>query len=81
MDEDSIVTISKTGNYTLQPQNYVENTHIYSGRENKITLSRFYNIRFLCYYNMQWYPFDVQVLFLIPSPPSLCVRYRPAVSC
>ena len=45
MDEDSIVTISKTGNYTLQPQNYVENTHIYSGRENKITLSRFYNIR------------------------------------
>jgi len=28
--------------------------------ENSMTISRFYNIRFICNYQMQWYPFDVQ---------------------
>ena len=61
VDEDSILTITRSGNYTLPDTEDVENTHLFAGLENKITLSRFYNIRFLCYYNMQWYPFDVQV--------------------
>ena len=65
VDKDSIVTISRTGNYTLPGTEDVENTHIFAGSENKITLSRFYNIRFLCYYSMQWYPFDVQTCSLL----------------
>ena len=38
----------------------LENRFFFLGKENKITLSRFYNIRFLCYYSMNWYPFDLQ---------------------
>ena len=67
VDEDSILTITRSGNYTLPDTEDVENTHLFAGLENKITLSRFYNIRFLCYYNMQWYPFDVQVYFVITT--------------
>ena len=65
MDEDSILTIDRQGNYTLPDTGYLENTHLFAGMENKITLSRFYNIRFLCYYSMQWYPFDVQTCSLL----------------
>ena len=60
IDEDSILTVSKKGDYTLSTMEDVENRQFFKGDENSITLSRFYNIRFLCNYEMQWYPFDVQ---------------------
>ena len=60
VDEDSIITVSKQGNYTLSTMEDVENRQFFQGDENSITLSRFYNIRFICNYEMQWYPFDVQ---------------------
>ena len=60
VDEDSTITISKQGSYTLSMMEDVENRQFFKGDENSITLSRFYNIRFLCNYEMQWYPFDVQ---------------------
>ena len=50
VDDDSSVTVEKTGNYTRSDISDVENTQFYTGEENKITLSRFYNTRFLCYY-------------------------------
>ena len=43
----------------------MENRHFYLGKENRLTLSRFYNIRFLCYYSMNWYPFDVQTCSIV----------------
>ena len=33
----------------------------YPGEENLIIMSKFYNIRFHCEFQMQWYPFDLQV--------------------
>ena len=33
----------------------------YSGQENLVIMSKFYNIRFHCEFQMQWYPFDLQV--------------------
>ena len=82
VDEDSILTITRSGNYTLPDTEDVENTHLFAGLENKITLSRFYNIRFLCYYNMQWYPFDVQVYFVLTTKNhTMVVLFRPVVSC
>ena len=61
VDDDSTITIQRGGNYSIPDISDVENRHLYKGVENKITLSRFYNIRFLCYYSMNWYPFDLQV--------------------
>jgi len=37
-----------------------ENIQYYAGSENQIRMSRFYNQRFTCDYQMGWYPFDVQ---------------------
>ena len=61
VDDDSTITIERGGNYSIPDISDVENRHLYLGADNKITLSRFYNIRFLCHYSMNWYPFDLQV--------------------
>ena len=37
----------------------------YSGKENLLIMSKFYNIRFHCEFQMQWYPFDLQVCQVI----------------
>ena len=65
VDEDSTVTIERRGTYTVPDITELENRHFFSGSGNQITLTRFYNIRFLCYYNMNWYPFDLQTCSLI----------------
>ena len=65
VDEDAIVTVTRKGNYTIPDISEVENRQFYNGEDNKLTLSRFYNIRFLCLYNMNWYPFDIQKCSLI----------------
>ena len=52
---ESSITVSKSGSYSLPSIVDTENRQVFLGAENSITLSRFYNIRFLCNYQMQWY--------------------------
>ena len=65
VDKNAIVTIERRGNFTIPDKSDVENRQFYHGKDNQITLSRFYNIRFLCQYSMNWYPFDLQKCSLI----------------
>merc|ERR1719270_1497231 len=65
VDKDAIVTIERRGNFTIPDKSDVENRQFYHGKDDHITLSRFYNIRFLCQYSMNWYPFDLQKCSLI----------------
>ena len=67
VDDDSSLTIKKSGNFSLTEMDQVENQQKFLGGENSLILSRFYNTRFICHYNMQWYPFDVQVCHLTLS--------------
>jgi hypothetical protein len=67
VDEDASLTITKAGGFFLSETDKVENQQTFAGDENSITLTRFYNTRFICNYNMQWYPFDIQVCDLTLS--------------
>ena len=60
VDEDTSITVAKQGNFSLAHLSEVEHHQIFKGSENSLTMTRFYNIRFLCHYEMQWYPFDTQ---------------------
>ncbi|XP_023325055.1 uncharacterized protein LOC111698837 [Eurytemora carolleeae] len=60
IDDEATITIEKQGDFYLSGLEEYTNREYYRGSENKITLSRFYNTRFLCQYNLQWYPFDIQ---------------------
>ena len=38
----------------------MDNRRTYKGKENPISLSRFYSTEFFCKFDMSWYPFDTQ---------------------
>ena len=60
VDEKTSITIRKQGSFSLSKVEDVENQQFFQGRDNSMTMTRFYNIRFICNYEMQWYPFDIQ---------------------
>ena len=41
-----------------------ENIQYFTGKENSVNMRRFYNQRFLCDYQLNWYPFDIQTCFM-----------------
>ena len=67
-DADSSINIIKEGNYSLSSLSSLENAEEYRGAENKINLTRTYDIHFICNYHLFWYPFDEQVIDSNISP-------------
>ena len=65
VDTQTSLTVEKKGNFILSKDFENENIQYFSGKENPLQLKRFYNQRFLCNYNLRWYPFDVQRCFLL----------------
>ena len=60
VDEKTSITIQKQGSFSLSKLEDVENQQSFEGSENSISMTGFYNIRFICNYEMKWYPFDIQ---------------------
>ena len=58
-DEKAFVMIERKGNFSRswEPSG---NTLIFEGSENPITISRVYDIDFICRYQLLWFPFDHQ---------------------
>ena len=59
-DENSFASIRRNANGTIIDRTVDEDIEVYSGKENEITFSRVYSIKFDCEYQMAWYPFDIQ---------------------
>ena len=60
-DNSSMVTVSRLGPRTRSSISERKNIYIYKGSENPLLISRVYSVKWLCSYDMQWYPFDTQV--------------------
>ena len=59
-DEKTSIKVEKRGKFKASEISENQNIQYFAGSENPIILSRFYNQRFLCDYQMAWYPFDIQ---------------------
>ena len=59
-DRNTLASISRNGNGSIIGKEVNEDIEVYSGAENKITISRVYSVKFFCEYQMAWYPFDQQ---------------------
>ena len=66
-DDRSSIKVNKGGQF--KPSDISENQNIqyFAGSDNQISMSRFYNQRFSCDYQMAWYPFDIQRCDLVMS--------------
>ena len=61
-DNKSEVTVERLGQFQPSGESKEKNIYIYSGEENTLKISRVYSTKWLCNYDMLWYPFDTQVL-------------------
>ena len=59
-DEKTTIKVDKGGHFKSSDISENQNVQYFSGSENSISMSRFYNQRFLCDYRLAWYPFDIQ---------------------
>ena len=59
-DADSFASIARSGKGNIIDRSFDEDIEVFSGKENEITFSRVYSIKFFCEYQMAWYPFDIQ---------------------
>ena len=59
-DANVIARLSRFGSARAGGMDEAIQTFYFSGTDNPITFSRIYDIRFICSYNMAWYPFDLQ---------------------
>ena len=64
VDERTSISVEKLGNFKLSETYENENIQYFAGTENPLHLRRFYNQRFLCDFQLNWYPFDVQHCYL-----------------
>ena len=69
VDEKTSILVDTTyypyQTYQLSDKDENSNIQYFSGAENPLHLRRFYNQRFLCNYQLKWYPFDVQKCHLV----------------
>ena len=68
-DNSSLVIVSRDGGFSRSGREVVDNIYIYKGAENPLLISRVYSTKWLCTYDMLYYPFDTQrcSLLLVPS--------------
>ena len=59
-DKITFASIRREGTGSIIGKEINQDIEVYSGAENRITISRVYSIQFYCEYQMAWYPFDQQ---------------------
>ena len=66
LDRKSIMRILPNENFThtRTDMHHYQNLRIFSGEDSKVEMSRVYKTKFICLYNMAWYPFDSQTCSL-----------------
>ena len=64
-DEKSSMMIHRSGNATESALENLHNNHIYRGDENDLILQRIFTEKFICEFQLQYYPFDTQICNMI----------------
>ena len=56
------VTVAREGNFIRTDIEEVDEAEIFEGAENSLTMKQTYTWEFQWKYELQWYPFDTQVI-------------------
>ena len=61
---DRVVLSEREGDFYNSDISVLQNIEIFSGQQNLITMSRMYNIEFMCEYQLHMYPYDTQTCYI-----------------
>jgi len=67
-DNASLVTLARKGGMVRSKMTEVLNIYIYEGSENSFLITRVYSTKWLCSYDMLFYPFDTQSCSMLLTP-------------
>ena len=59
----STITVSREGDFSRSGPEEADETEVFQGEENTLTMNQTYSKEFQCLYMLQRYPFDTQVIF------------------
>ena len=62
------VVVNRRGNFTMGELDNINEIEIFNGAENNLIMSQTYTHEFQCEYDFSMYPFDTQVLGMLPPP-------------
>ena len=65
------MTVTREGAFIRSALEVVDETEIYTGSENRLTMNQTYTREFQCIYQLQRYPFDSQVNLVLNKLASL----------
>ena len=62
-DQRTILSVIPVEDFKFKKtdQTSYENIYLFQGSENNLKLSKTHDTKFLCQYDMAWYPFDTQI--------------------
>ena len=59
----STITVSREGDFSRSGPEEADETEVFQGEENTLTMNQTYSKDFQCLYMLHRYPFDTQVIF------------------
>ena len=65
LNEKTNIQIDRNGSHVKSALSEVDNLYKYYGGNNPLIMIQFYNTRFICDFNMLWYPFDTQRCYFV----------------
>ena len=75
IDRKSLITVERNGTGTSADSTFTENKLLYKGNENPIHYERLDNVKFNCYYQLSWYPFDTQNCYIVMGQTEILSNY------
>ncbi len=64
-DRKSFMKVLRQASFTRTPMSDLQNSYLFNGKDNPLTISRVYSSKFLCDFDMSVYPFDTQKCSII----------------
>jgi len=79
-DPLSSIEILKDGNPTRNPEHELLENYLYSGKTNPLVFSRDYDLKFICEFELHYYPFGhqdchISVSKFTLSPETYCLFF------
>ena len=59
-DDESIISVRREGQFIQNTLESIDNTYEFQGADNPLMMYRIYETKWICDYQMNWYPFDTQ---------------------
>ena len=67
-DQETLVYVTKNGNFSINEPNEIDNINVFNGAENSLIINRIFETKWICTYAMNFFLFDTQKCLMVVTP-------------